>query len=81
MGKIIDKFRKRLHPILLNAMPSRISVPVKKLNSIPNIAGNKLFAINHSCVLDGPVAAWVIKEHFYYLIGKQRLQFVDRLFY
>ncbi len=81
MGYVADYLRKKIHSILLKQMPSRITVPIKVLNDMAQVSGNKLFAINHSCVLDAPVSGWVIKEHFYYLIGKQRLQIIDRIFF
>lgn len=78
---LVDKFRKRLHPLLLKGVEGRIDIPIKMLNSMPEIQGNKLFAINHSCVLDGPVSSKVIGEHFYFLVGKQALDIIDRIFF
>ena len=74
-------FRKLLHPFLLKSVKDRIYLNVNLLNSMLNIKGNKIFAVNHSCVLDAPVASTVIKEHFYFLVGKQSLDFIDRLFF
>lgn len=78
---LLDKFRKRLHPLLLKGVEGRIDIPIKVLNSMPEVQGNKLFAINHSCVLDGPVSSKVIDEHFYFLVGKQSLDLIDRIFF
>lgn len=78
---LLDKFRKRLHPLLLKGVNGRIDIPIKMINSMPEIQGNKLFAINHSCVLDGPVSSKVIGEHFYFLVGKQSLDLIDRIFF
>ena len=76
-----DKFRKRLHPLLLKGVEGRIDIPIKVLNSMPEVQGNKLFAINHSCVLDFPVFNEAVKEHVYPLVGKQSLEIIDRIFF
>lgn len=73
--------RKLIHPLLLKAMPGRRDFPIEILNDMPQVQKNKIFAINHSCVLDGPVSSEVIKEHFYLLVGKQRLELLDRIFF
>ena len=76
-----NTIRKTLHPFLLKAVKGRICFPIKKLNSMPKVEGNKLFAINHSCIKDMPVASDVICEHVYVLVGKQRLDLIDRIFF
>lgn len=76
-----DKIRKLLHPILLKAMPGRRDFPIELLNSMPEVKGNKLFAINHSCICDAPVSCESIKEHCYILVGKQSLELIDRIFF
>ena len=78
---LVDRIRKFIHPLLLKAMPGRRDFPIKMLNEMPVVEGNKLFAINHSCVQDAPIASEVIKEHFYLLVGKQPLELVDKLFF
>lgn len=76
-----NKLRKLIHPLLLKAVKGRIYFPIEILNSMPKIEGNKLIAINHSCVLDAPVSSLVIKDHFYFLVGKQSLEPIDRIFF
>lgn len=76
-----NKIRKALHPLLLKAVKGRIYFPIEILNSMPKVEGNKLFAINHSCIKDMPVASDVICEHVYVLVGKQRLDLIDRIFF
>lgn len=78
---ISDKLRKSIHPLLLKAMPGRRNFPIEVLNEMPQAAGNKIFAINHSCVMDLPVSSEIIKEHYYLLVGKQSLGLVDRIFF
>lgn len=77
----LDKIRRLLHPTLLKGVRGRINFPIQILNSMPQVQGNKLFAINHSCVLDAPVSSDVIKDHFYFLVGKQSLELIDRIFF
>lgn len=76
-----NTIRKAIHPLLLKAVKGRIYFPIKILNSMPDVAGNKLIAINHYCVLDAPVSSDVIKDHFYFLVGKQSLELIDRIFF
>lgn len=61
-----NKIRKSIHPLLLKVAKRRIDRPIKVLNAMPEVEGNKLYAINHSCVLDAPVSSEVIKDHFYF---------------
>lgn len=79
--EITDVIRKLLHPILLKMMPGRRDFPLKILNEMPDIQGNKIFVMNHSSVHDAPIACETIKEHFYILVGKQSLELIDRLFF
>lgn len=80
-SSLTDKFRKGVHPFLLKMMPGRRTFSLKMLNSIPAVAGNKIFVMNHSNMHDAPVASEVIKEHFYILVGKQRLELLDKIFF
>lgn len=76
-----DRTRKLIHPLLLKVMSGRRDFPIEILNDMPEVQGNKLFAINHSCVLDAPISSEVIKEHFYLLVGRQSLEILDRIFF
>lgn len=76
-----DIIRKKIHPLLLRAMPGRRDFPIEILNDMPEVQGNKLFAINHSCALDAPITSEVIEEHFYLLVGRQSLEILDRIFF
>lgn len=51
------------------------------LNEQPKFNGNVIYAVNHSCVHDIPIAIQVIKKHFYLLMGKQDLEVIDRIFF
>lgn len=76
-----DRFRKSVHPLLLGMMPSKRDFELEILNNMPPVHGNKIFVINHTNAHDGPVACEAIQEHFYVLVGKQRLEFIDRIFF
>lgn len=76
-----DRFRKGVHPFLLKLMPGRRDFSLKLINEMPSTQGNKIFVMNHSNVHDGPIALEVIQEHFYVLVGKQKLEILDRLFF
>lgn len=79
--ELSDNIRRLIHPLLLNAAKGRIDCSIQILNSMPEVEENKIFAINHSCVLDAPISSNVIKDHFYFLVGKQSLEFIDRMFF
>jgi len=49
------------------------------LNSQPNVIENAIYAVNHSCRYDMPYAAEAIRRHTYVLVGKQRLNMIDRI--
>lgn len=78
---LLNAVRKWIHPLLLIGVEGRIDRPIELLNSMPEVRGNKIFAINHSCVLDAPVSSKIIGEHFYFLVGKQSLELIDRIFF
>lgn len=77
---ITDKLRKLIHPILLKALPQK-DFTVRLINEIPQIDGNKIYVMNHSNKHDAPVACEAIKEHVFILVGKQALEFMDRIFF
>lgn len=51
------------------------------LNKEYPISSNAIYAFNHSCCLDAPVASEVIKRHCYIMVGVQNLKIIDRLFF
>lgn len=51
------------------------------LNKECPISTNAIYAFNHSCCLDIPVAFEVIKRHCYIMIGVQNLNLIDKLFF
>lgn len=78
---LADKFRKLIHPLLLIGVEGRIDRPIEILNARPEVEGNKIYAINHSSVLDVPISCKTIQEHSYILVGKQSLEIIDRIFF
>ncbi len=71
--------RKLIHPLLLGLMKQQKKHKLHILNSHPQVIGNAIYAVNHSCRYDIPYAAEAIKRHSYVLIGKQRLNILDRI--
>lgn len=51
------------------------------INKKPQIRGNAIYAFNHSCHMDGPIACEIIKKHCYLIVGIQRLKALDKLFF
>lgn len=73
--------RKLLHPCMRILVSKRRTFPLYILSPMPEVPGNKIFVMNHGTVHDAPVADEVINEHFYVLVGKQRLDLMDRIFF
>ena len=78
---MLHTFHKLVHPILLKMMPGRRDFSINILNEMPHVQGNRIFVMNHSNVHDAPIACESIGEQFYILVGKQRLDFIDRVFF
>lgn len=70
---------KHIHPLLLIAVRRRRKHELHILNDRPNISGNAIYAVNHSCRYDIPYALELIRRHSYVLVGKQRLNFMERI--
>ena len=51
------------------------------LNKECHISTNAIYAFNHSCCLDAPVASEVIKRHCYIMVGVQNLKIIDKVFF
>lgn len=51
------------------------------LNKEPPVPANAIYAFNHSCSLDAPIAFNLIKRHCYIVVGVQNLNPVDRSFF
>lgn len=75
-----DKLRKFIHSILLKALPKK-DFAVELINEVPQVNGNKIYVMNHSNKYDAPVACEAIKEHVFILVGRQALEFMDRIFF
>ena len=78
---MLNRLRKSVHPFLLKLMPGRRDFQLKIINEMPSTQGNKIFAMNHSNIHDIPIAGEAVQEHFYVLLGKQKLEILDRLFF
>lgn len=68
---------KLLHPALIMIMKLQRKQELLILNEHPLVEKNVIYAVNHSCVNDMPIASEVIKRHTYVLAAKQRLRFID----
>lgn len=79
MSIIETELRKLIHPVLLWIMKQQQRHKMIILNCPPQMSGNAIYAINHSCRHDIPYAAQIIKRHSYVLVGKQRLNLIDRI--
>lgn len=66
-----------LHPALIRVMKLQRKQELLILNEHPKVEKNVIYAVNHSCVHDTPIASEVIKRHTYVLAAKQRLRFID----
>lgn len=75
------KIKKIIHPLLLKIIPTQRTFELKLLNQCPRVVGAKIFAMNHSNCHDALIAGEAIREHFFVLVGKQRLEILDRIFF
>lgn len=81
-GKIKIYLRKIIHPLLLMASQSKVNFKIVKENKYKVIKNKPIiFAINHQCVYDTPIACKAIKKHGYILSGKQPFEKIDELFF
>lgn len=81
LGFCYMEIRKILHPLLKTIISKQPMPKIVVLNEPPELSGNVIYVINHSCKYDVPVTGICIPEHFYYFVGKQRLEIVDRIFF
>lgn len=68
-----------IHPLLLSVMVKRREHELIYLNKLPVVEGNVVFVVNHSNRFDIPYACEMIQKHAFLLIGKQRLEWLDRM--
>ena len=78
---MLRKFRKMMHPFILKKMPERRNFKLEIINEHPYISQNGIYVMNHSSKHDAPIACEAIKKHFYVLVGKQRLELIDKAFF
>lgn len=81
INKVGILVRRPLHPIILKQMPGRRNFDLVVLNDKPKVDGPALYIVSHSTPYDAPVTCEVLQEHFYILVGKQKLQLLDRAFF
>ncbi|MCM1540213.1 MAG: 1-acyl-sn-glycerol-3-phosphate acyltransferase [Blautia sp.] len=67
------------HPVLLTLMKKQRQYKLHIMNKLPALERNILIAANHSCKHDFPIVSEVIGRQAYVLVGKQRLEVIDRL--
>lgn len=77
----VISLKKLIHPIFLSMMPGRRDYELKFINEKPNVEGPVLYLMTHAKSHDGPVVSEALKDHFYVMVGKQPLEFVDNLFF
>ena len=81
-GKIKIYLRKIIHPVLMMAAKSKVNFKVVKENKYKEIKNKPIiFAINHQCFQDTPIACRALKKHGYILSGKQPFEKIDELFF
>ena len=70
-----------IHPILLEIVKVKKKPRIVLLNENPHCGGTAIYAVNHSNKYDVPVVAEIVKHHVWILVGKQRLDLMDRIFF
>lgn len=71
--------QRTYHPILIAIMKKQRQYTLHNINELPKVEGNYLIVANHSCRYDFPIVSEVVGRHAYVLVGKQRLEVLDRL--
>ncbi len=79
MKRIIIIIHKLLYPVLLLMFRTFKAHNITFYNEMPQLDENAIFAVNHSCKYDIPYTCEVVKRSSYVLIGKQPLEFIDRI--
>lgn len=74
--------RTAFYPITMQLSRTKVKYKIIVENNYVAIADKPIiFACNHSAFPDIPIALRAVKRHCYTLIGKQKLAFVDRIFF
>lgn len=79
--KVGVSWRRKIHPTILGMMPDRRTFDLKLLNERPKVDGPALYIVSHSTCHDAPIACELIEDHFYILVGKQKLEIMDYIFF
>ncbi len=74
------KLQKSIHPFLLNQMKTKVKYTFKILNDHSQIKEQVIYSVNHTNSSDAPVISLALKNHNYFLVGKQSLNLVDKFF-
>lgn len=74
-----NAIHKVLHPVLSALIKTQRKHQLHIMNEAPLIKENAIYAVNHSCKHDFPIAGEVIGRHTFVLVGKQNLKLVDRI--
>ena len=87
-GKLVVKnmlktMKNTIHKILYQLLLVLFKVQRKHrlhiLNNAPDLKKNAIYAVNHSCKHDMPIACEVIGRHVFVLVGKQQLNLIDKI--
>lgn len=76
----IDLYRM-IHPLLLEIVKAKKKPEIILLNENPHCDGAAIYAVNHSNKYDVPIVAEIVNSHVWILVGKQRLDLMDRIFF
>lgn len=76
------KIKNIINPVLLQLSKTAIKYKIIKENSYDKKTGRPIiFAVNHYSAQDTPIICNSIKERGYILAGKQKLAFIDEIFF
>lgn len=70
-----------MHPLLLKIVGLKNKLEIIRLNGYPQREDSVIYAVNHSNKYDVPIVAEIVKSHVWILVGKQRLDLMDRIFF
>lgn len=81
-GNYTRKLKEILNPLLIKLTSSKITYNMFPLNELELLDNHPvIFAVNHYCSQDTPIACNAINSHAYIIAGKQQLYPIDELFF
>lgn len=81
-SQLLVKFRNHIHPLLIELSKLKVKYKIEIINEyIPVVGSPIIFSVNHQDFRDAPITQIAIKCRSYIYAGKQKLYWLDWLFF